>query len=84
MFFSGRTEAMEGLPLACPEPGWRSGTKIQIGLVVQYILDRFRVPVILDPALLDLINYSPAASRDTLQSKVDILYNQPSDLQNQL
>jgi hypothetical protein len=66
MFFSGRTEAMEGLPLACLDPGCRSATKIQIGLVVQYILDSLRVPVILDPALLDLIDYSPAASRDTL------------------
>ena len=46
-----------------------------------HILDVLRVPVILDPALLDFINDSPTTSGFTLQSKVDILYNQPSDLQ---
>jgi hypothetical protein len=39
----------------------------------RYILDSLRVPVILDPALLDLIDDSPSTSRFTLQSKIDIL-----------
>jgi hypothetical protein len=47
----------------------------------RYILDGLRVPVILNPALLDLIDDSPSTSGFTLQSKIDILYYQPSDLQ---
>lgn len=39
----------------------------------RYILDSLRVPVILDPALLDLIDDSPSTGGFTLQSKIDIL-----------
>jgi hypothetical protein len=79
MFFSGGTEATEGLPLARLGPRyglWDENTKWE-----WHILDILRVPVILDPALLDFINDSPTTSGFTLQSKVDILYNQLSDLQ---
>jgi hypothetical protein len=48
---------------------WNENTKWE-----WHILDVLRVPVILDPALLDLINDSPTTSGFTLQSKVDILF----------
>jgi hypothetical protein len=79
MFLPGRTEAMEGLSLAMPRTlmeRWNEKYKRE-----RYILDSLRVPVILNPALLDLINKSPSTSGFTLQSKIDILYCQPSGSQ---
>jgi hypothetical protein len=71
MLFPDRTEATEGLPLALPQTPmqcWNENHDRE-----RYILDSLRVPVILNPALLDLIDDSPSTSGFTLQSKIDIL-----------
>ena|SRR5271154_3850340 len=67
MLFPDRTEATEGPSISTPRipmQCWNENHDWE-----RYILDSLRVPVILDPALLD----SPSTSGFTLQSKIDIL-----------
>jgi hypothetical protein len=64
MLFSGRAEATETLLLARLEPRCSSGQKYEMR--VAHILDILRVPVVLHPALLDLIDNPPPTVADTL------------------
>jgi hypothetical protein len=73
MLFPDRTEATEGPPISHASNPAIQGRGRKNHESGAYILDGLRVPVILNPALLDLIDNSPSTGGFTLQSKIDIL-----------